>query len=239
MVLSRAEVASVLSRMPRSKQLPAQLLYGAGLRLTECLSLRIKDVDLERSRIHVRGGKGNKDRVTLLPLGLRQVLSAQLEASLALHERDLAAGSGAVELPTSLGKRSPALAKAPGWQWVFPAGRQYRDRESGDRRRHHVHQTVLQRAVRRAVERSGTRKQASCHTFRHSFATHLVEDGVDLRTVQALLGHRDLRTTMIYTHVAARRLSGVVSPLDRLPTLAGAAGYADGHTDGDDGEEWG
>ncbi|TNE91794.1 MAG: integron integrase [Deltaproteobacteria bacterium] len=219
-VLSRGEVARILARMPAAKRLPTQLLYGCGLRLTECLSLRIKDIDTDRRRVHLRHGKGRKDRVTVLPESVIEPLEARIHASLALHERDLEKGAGFVALPGQVGRRSPALALDPRWQWVFPAARHYREARSGELRRHHMHQSVLQRAVRRAVSRSGVRKAATCHTFRHSFATHLVEDGVDLRTVQSLLGHRDLRTTMIYTHVARDRLDRVASPLDRLADFA-------------------
>jgi integron integrase len=215
-VLSRSEVSRVLARVSGTKRLPVQMLYGCGLRLTECVSLRVKDIDLERGRVHVRQGKGRKDRITLLPLRLEGALAAQIESSLGLHERDRKEGGGRVVLPGRLEKGSPGLALEPGWQWLFPATRRYRERETGEVRRHHLHQSVLQRTVKRAVRHAGIRKAASCHTFRHSFATHLVEDGVDLRTVQALLGHRDIRTTMIYTHVATARLEGVTSPLDQL-----------------------
>ena len=216
-VLSRDEVALVLRHLPPERQLPVRLLYGAGLRLGECLALRLKDLDLDLGRIHIRAGKGRRDRITLLPSSLVGALEGQIAAVRVLHAQDLKLGAGAVELPGQLADRSQQMSRSTSWQWLFPATRRYTDDETGERRRHHLHPTVLQRAVRRAVERSGLLKPATCHTFRHSFATHLVEDGVDIRTVQALLGHADLRTTMIYTHVAMSRFERVRSPVDTLP----------------------
>lgn len=214
-VLSREEVRRVLGEIRGVPSLMAALLYGSGLRLRECAELRIKDVDIEKERIHVRCCKGNKDRVTLLPRTIKPGLAVQIEAAVKLHSSDLACGAGWVELPGALGKKYPNGGKERGRQWVFPATRTYRDRETGQIRRHHLHETVLQRAVRAAVRRSGIMKPATCHTFRHSFATHLLEEGYDIRTVQELLGHKDVRTTMIYTHVLGHGWAGVRSPLDR------------------------
>jgi len=211
-VLSRREVARVLAHVPVSRRLPFLLLYGAGLRLGECLALRLKDVDVDGCRLHVRAGKGAKDRISLLPRAVRPRIVRQVQAVRALHREDLAAGAGFVALPGALGRREPGLAQAPGWQWLFPATSLYWHAETGQRRRHHLHPTVLQRAMKRAVERAGLLTSATCHTLRHCFATHLVEDGVDLRTVQALLGHADARTTMRYTHVAQDRFRSVQSP---------------------------
>ena len=194
----------------------ATLLYGGGLRLMEALRLRVKDVDFARGELLVRGGKGAKDRVTVLPASAAAPLSAYLERVRRLHARGLAAGGGAVELPGAFAAKAPGAAREWGWQWVFPASACYTDRRTGGRRRHHLHQSAVQRAVRAAVLHSGVAKRASCHTFRHSFATHLLEAGYDIRTVQELLGHRDVRTTMIYTHVLNRGGRGVRSPADGL-----------------------
>ena len=215
-VLTRAEVRAVLDRLQGVPRLMATLLYGGGLRLLECARLRVKDVDFETHQIVVRAGKGNKDRVTLLPASLEEDLRRHLEKARELHQRDLGRGGGWVELPGSLGRKYPNAGREWGWQWVFPATRTYRDRVSGERRRHHLHESVLQRAVKRAVREAGLAKPATCHTFRHSFATHLLEDGYDIRTVQELLGHQDVTTTMIYTHVLNRGWGGVRSPADRL-----------------------
>ena len=194
----------------------ATLLYGSGLRLIECCRLRVKDVDFARRQITVRQGKGGKDRSTMLPAAVRSELNGQLASASEQHQRDLAAGAGWVELPGALAAKLPGQGREWPWQWVFPATRGYAHRESGNRRRHHLHETVVQQAVRRAVKAVGLTKRATCHTFRHSFATHLLEDGHDIRTVQELLGHKDVRTTMIYTHVLNRGPSGVLSPADRL-----------------------
>ena len=214
-VLTRAEVTAILGRLEGVPWLMASLLYGAGLRLLECARLRVKDVDLERREIVVRDGKGGKDRVTLLPESLHDPLRAHLERMRRQHQSDLAGGTGSVELPTALERKYPRAPWEWGWQWVFPATRQYRDPATGHRRRHHLHETVLQRALKDAVRAAGLAKPASCHTLRHSFATHLLEDGYDIRTIQEILGHRDVSTTMIYTHVLNRGGRGVRSPLDR------------------------
>ena len=215
-VLSRDEVAAVLSALEDERQLVATLLYGSGLRLLECLRLRVKDVDFARAQVVVRGGKGDRDRVTVLPRACHAPLRRHLARVRAQHERDVREGRGWVELPFALARKAPAAGRDWPWQWVFPATRGYRDRDTGQRRRHHLHETVMQDAVRTAARRAGLAKRVTCHTFRHSFATHLLEDGYDIRTVQALLGHRDVRTTMVYTHVLGRGPAGVLSPVDRL-----------------------
>jgi integron integrase len=197
------------------------LLYGSGMRLQECLTLRVKDLDLERGEIRIRRGKGGKDRVTMLADSVRGVLRGHLEEVRMVHRRDQAAGGGRVELPDALVRKYPGAAASWAWQWVFPATRQYRDRVTGERKRHHLDPSVVQRAMTAAVRRAGIGKRASCHTLRHSFATHLLEGGYDIRTVQELLGHSDVRTTMIYTHVLNRGGRGVRSPADRLGELDG------------------
>jgi integron integrase len=215
-VLSRDEVRRVLHEMRGTPRLMAVVLYGAGLRLLECARLRVKDVDFERGQLAIRAGKGDRDRVTVLPALVREPLRVHLERVRRQWERDVETGAGWVELPNALARKLPAAGRQWGWQWVFPAAREYVDRVSGERRRHHLHETVLQREVPEAARRAGLSKRVTCHTFRHSFATHLLEDGYDIRTVQELLGHRDIRTTMIYTHVLGRGAAGVLSPADRL-----------------------
>jgi integron integrase len=215
-VLSRSEVHAIIGSLDGPVRLLVLLLYGSGLRLLEALRLRVKDVDFARNQITVRGGKGDRDRATMLPAALALDLAKHLETVRDLHETDLRAGAGWVELPWALARKYPNAGREWGWQWVFPATRTYRHPETGQRRRHHLHESVLQRAVKAAVRSNGIAKRATCHTFRHSFATHLLEDGSDIRTVQELLGHRDVTTTMIYTHVLNRGPAGVRSPADRL-----------------------
>lgn len=214
-VLSRAQVAALLGEMSGVHGLMASLLYGSGLRLMECVRLRIKDVDLERAELVVRQGKGGKDRRTMLPRAMAARLQAQIEEARALHRRDVAAGFGEVWMPDALAIKFPNAAREPGWQYVFPAAVRSVDPRSGVVRRHHRDEKGLQRAVRAASVRTGSDKPATCHTLRHSFATHLLEAGYDLRTIQELLGHADVRTTQIYTHVLNRGGHGVMSPLDR------------------------
>jgi len=215
-VMSRDEVAAVLRSMSGVARLMAGLLYGAGLRLLECASLRVKDVDFGVGQLVIRRAKGLRDRTTLLPQSAVGPLRAQLLAVKERHERDVGMGAGFVELPHALRIKYPGASREWAWQWVFPAARTYVHERTGERRRHHLHETVLQRAVRNAVKRAGLSKPVSCHTFRHSFATHLLEAGYDIRTIQRLLGHRDVRTTMIYTHVLNRGPFGVKSPLDTV-----------------------
>ncbi|HEU4578697.1 MAG TPA: integron integrase [Polyangiaceae bacterium] len=214
-VMTRAEVDCVLVELDGVWKMMASLLYGSGLRLLECASLRVKDLDFGSGQLLVRRGKGQKDRATLLPQTLLAPLQAHLVKTRARHQLDLDQGAGYVQLPGALRTKFPNASREWPWQWVFPATRRYVDTTSGEQRRHHIHETALQRAVRAAAHAAGLSKPVSCHTFRHSFATHLLEAGYDIRTIQKLLGHQDLRTTMVYTHVLSRGPMGVKSPLDR------------------------
>ena len=220
-VLTREEVKAVVTILSGSKWVMANLLYGSGLRLMECIRLRVKDVDFSYNHIVVRDGKGDKDRVTMLPLNVKNRLHRHLQEVKRLHERDLTEGFGtegfgSVYLPYSLERKYPHVNREWGWQYVFPSAKRSIDPRTGAERRHHISPLVLQRAVREAIRQTGLTKAASCHTFRHSFATHLLEAGYDIRTVQELLGHRDVNTTMIYTHVLNRGGRGVQSPADLL-----------------------
>lgn len=215
-VLTQREARELLMQLHGAHWLAASLLYGSGLRLLECLRLRVKDVEFERRELVVRQGKGSKDRVTVLPENLLLPLRNQLAQARTLHERDLAAGRGAVWLPDALAVKFPRAARAWGWQWVFPSRSLSVDPRSGTERRHHLAEQGLQRAVSLAARRAGIDKPCSPHVLRHSFATHMLQAGYDIRTVQELLGHADVKTTMIYTHVLNRGGRGVLSPLDAL-----------------------
>lgn len=216
LVLTKAEVQAVLNQLKGEKWLIASLLYGAGLRLLEALRLRVKDVDFGYNHIVVRDGKGAKDRVTMLPLALKEALRKQLKSVKALHDTDLAEGLGAVYLPYALEKKYKNANRQFGWQYLFPSKKRSVDPRSGIARRHHLSESVIQSAVSEAVRKARITKPASCHTLRHSFATHLLEAGYDIRTIQELLGHKEVATTMIYTHVLNRNDKGVRSPFDAL-----------------------
>ena len=215
-VMTRDEVKSVLANLAGDKWLMASLMYGCGMRLMECLRLRIQDIDFARNEILIRDGKGAKDRITMLPESLKTPLQDHLKKVKGVHERDLADGWGRVQMPTALDRKYPNAPKDWRWQWVFPQENRWINSQTREQGRHHVDESLVQKAVSAAVAKAGLTKRATCHTFRHSFATHLLEGGYDIRTVQELLGHNDVKTTMIYTHVLNRGPAGVRSPVDGL-----------------------
>jgi integron integrase len=215
-VLTKEEVSRVIAQLSGDKWLIAMLLYGGGLRLLEALRLRVKDLDFHRGELTIREGKGNKDRMTMLPQAVIGPLQQHLRRVESIHQQDLAEGFGRVELPHALARKYPNANREWRWQWVFPQQRRWRNASSGEQGRHHVDESLVQKAISQAVRSAGLTKRVTSHTFRHSFATHLLSDGYDIRTVQELLGHNDVRTTMIYTHVLNRGGRGVRSPADLL-----------------------
>jgi len=215
-VIIREEIKAVLANLTGDKWLMASLMYGAGLRLMECLRLRVQDIDSARNEILVRDGKGSKDRITMLPESLKDPLQEHLKKVRATHGKDLADGWGRVQMPNAFDRKYPSASADWRWQWVFPQENRWTNIQTKEQGRHHIDESLIQKAVREAVMKAGLIKRAPCHTFRHCFATHLLEDGYDIRTVQELLGHNDVKTTMIYTHVLNRGPVGVRSPLDGL-----------------------
>jgi integron integrase len=215
-VMTREEVKAVPADLSGDKQLMASLMYGAGLRLMECLRLRVQDLDFSRSEILVRDGKGAKDRITMLPDSLNLPLQDHLKKVKKIHQRDAAEGWARVQMPAALDRKYPNASLEWRRQWVFPQERRWKNRKTAEDGRHHVHETIVQRAVKEAVRKAGVVKHVGCHTFRHSFATHLLEAGYDIRTIQELMGHKDVSTTMVYTHVLNKGGRGVRSPVDGL-----------------------
>jgi integron integrase len=215
-VMTQAEVQQLLAAMEGKPALMAKLIYGSGMRLMECMRLRVQDIDFGQNLIFIRGGKGGKDRTTMLPQNLREEMLRQIAAVKSLHHKDLEEGFGEVYIPEALARKYPKASRATGWQWVFPAKLRSIDPRSGKEMRHHVLESVLQKAVKRTAEQAGIDKKVGCHTLRHSFATHMLENGVNIRVLQELLGHADVKTTEIYTHVMARDIRSLQSPLDKL-----------------------
>ena len=215
-VFNKEEAQAVISKLRGDKKLMAQLMYGSGLRVSECLRLRVKDIDFGRREITVRAGKGNKDRITILPDMTTESLHEQLQHVGFVHDMDSNAGFGEVYMPHALARKNPSAATSLAWQFLFPAARRASDPRDGKTKRHHRHQRYIQKAVKQAIQLAGIHKHANCHTFRHSFATHLLERGYDIRTIQELMGHADVSTTEIYLHVLNRGGRGVVSPLESL-----------------------
>jgi integron integrase len=215
-VMTKSEVKRVLAHMHGIHLLMAKILYGSGLRLMECIRLRVQDLDFERNLIYVRAAKGNKDRTTLLPKSIQPEMREQLEKVKRLHDEDLAQGYGEVYLPDALARKYPHASREFRWQYVFPSKKRSVDPRTGGERRHHVLESGLQKAVKLAVDRAGITKRIGCHTFRHSFATHMLEDGVNIRVVQELMGHADVKTTEIYTHVMEKDIAATLSPLDSI-----------------------
>ncbi len=216
LVMTRTEVRQVLECVHGDRGLVLSLLYGAGMRLMEAVTLRVQDIDFEKLCVTVRRGKGNKDRVTMLPSTLREPLQRHLRQVRIQHERDLADGCAPTPMPDSLAIKFPNAGHEWRWHWVFPQAKRWHDRKTGRQGRHHIDPSLIQRTMKEAVDRAGLAKRASCHTLRHSFATHLLESGADIRTIQELLGHADVKTTMIYTHVLNRGPTGIRSPADSL-----------------------
>jgi integron integrase len=213
-VMTKEEVKTVLNHLEGAKYLIASLMYGSGLRLKESLELRVKDLDFCRNSVHVRQGKGAKDRSVMLSMIIKSPLRRHLEKVRKTHRQDLGEGYGKVAMPGALADKYPNASKEWGWQWVFPQEKRWKNASTGEEGRHHIDDSLVQKAVRIAIMQAGIVKRASCHTFRHSFATHLLEGGCDIRTIQELLGHKDLKTTMIYTHVLYYGPAGIRSPMD-------------------------
>jgi len=215
-VMSRNEVKSILANMHPRERIVAKLLYGSGLRLMEALRLRVKDIDFNRHEVVIHNGKGNKDRVVMLPQSIEEELAKHLKGVKQIHVNDCEGGWGYVPLPGALDRKYPNASREFRWQWVFPQEKRWLNRKTGEQGRHHLDATLVQRRVKHSVDKCDLTKRISCHTFRHSFATHLLEGGYDIRTIQILLGHKNLKTTMIYTHVLNRGPAGVRSPIDDL-----------------------
>jgi len=215
-VFTKDEIKRIINEMAGTQKLMVMLLYGTGLRLNECLQLRVKDVDFESRQIYIRSGKGAKDRITLLPGQLAGQLQKQIDYVKKLHEYDLQNGFDSVYLPDALERKYPNAGRELGWRFLFPGNKISRDPRTGILRRHHIHASILQKAVKRAIQKAGIIKHAGCHTFRHSFATHLLESGYDIRTIQELLGHSSVQTTMVYTHIVKKGGLVVISPIDTI-----------------------